>query len=105
MTTRLQVLWTSCTYSASRRQITYIAGRNPGGSRWELSADAALRAVEMQKLVLFILREGRIHDLIVARDQDAAYLKCITDGPEPTSLLSLPAFMPVKTFLDCCLLA
>jgi hypothetical protein len=99
MNERLQIFWISPLRSATCAYFTHLAGRNRDGSRWELSAEDALLAVEQRLLSLYLIRNGRIEDIVVANYEGRSYLKTASDELIPTQLLRLPAFTPVCTSL------
>lgn len=88
------MLWTSPLRSSVCSYFTHLAGRNPGGVRWELTAEEAISAIHSCQLSFYLLRNGRVFDIVIASYDEKLYLKCADDDQIPFRLLSLPVFVP-----------
>lgn len=94
MIQRLQVLWISPIHLDSCNYFTHLAGRLPFGRRWELTVDEAVHALMTRSLSFYILRRGRVIDLVTADYKGQPYLSCSGEGCGTVALLTLPAFKP-----------
>jgi len=76
-------------YSAWER-ITHIGGVN-GGSRWRMTQEEAITAIE-QKRIEFFVSQGfnRVRVIVAVSQYGKKYLKTEGDGEQPNNLLSLP---------------
>lgn len=72
--------------------IQAIGGTNPDGSRWRLSLQDAITAIERGTYGEFYVErpQGDRVQVIVAERLGRKYLKTRADGDEPNNLLSLP---------------
>lgn len=102
MPRRLQVFWTHAIHTSGCSYITHLAGRNPDGSRWELEAGQALTALSRNVLSLYVIRKGRVEDVVAGVFQGQYYLKCSADERVPDRLLGLPEFEPGPIEPGCC---
>ncbi|SIS77031.1 Protein of unknown function [Filimonas lacunae] len=75
-------------YDAHAR-ISHIGGLS-NGSRWKLSEDDAIKAIEDNKYQFYVSVNGRSVNVIVARHEGRKYLKTESDGYSPNNLLNLP---------------
>ncbi len=94
MPRRLQIFWTRSRNNSSCSYITHLAGRNPDGSRWELDATDALAALELGLFSFYVIRQGRVVDIVAGVFEGHQYLKCSGEERVPQRLLGLPAFEP-----------
>ena len=73
------------------RRIHSVGGVNPDGTRWHLSHDAAIAAIEQGRWSFYIERGGRaVPVVVVVSKYGTKYLKCGPDRQQPESLLTLP---------------
>ena len=72
-------------------RIQAIGGLGPDGLRWRLSEDAAISAIDEERVVFYIERPiGHRVDLIAAQGLGKRFLKAESDGESPDRLLDLP---------------
>jgi Protein of unknown function (DUF3892) len=77
-------------YNAHER-ITHIGGINADGTRWKMTQEAAITAIETRQYEFFVVAGGRSVDIVVATSRYGnKYLKTTADGEQPDNLLSLP---------------
>jgi len=93
VSTRVQILCINKTdrFSAHER-IRNIGGRNPGGDRWRLTLDEAIRGIERGEWSFYVERPAgdRVDVVIATSAYGNRYLKTTADGEQPNNLLSLP---------------
>jgi hypothetical protein len=72
-------------------RITHIGGRNPNGTVWKLTQQAAIKGIEDGTWSFYVSRGGRTVNVIVSVSRYGfKYLKTEADGEQPDNLLSLP---------------
>jgi hypothetical protein len=71
-------------------RISHIGGTNGDGTRWKLSEDDAIKAIEEKNYEFYVSVNGRSVNVIVATHNGRKYLKTESDGYRPDNLLSLP---------------
>ena len=72
-------------------RILNIGGMNPDGTRWKMSQERAIEAIENGVYSFYVLANGKRVNVIVAKSQYGhKYLKTEADGDQPNNLLSLP---------------
>ena len=73
------------------RRLRAIGGVNPDGSRWRLSEQDAIAAIEAGRWSFFVEYGGRQHKIIVTVSRyGSKYIKAEIDGLHPERLLALP---------------
>ncbi len=92
MRSRYQI---SCVQRSDRlnhdRRIRGIGGVNPDGTRWTISSEAAIAAIEEGRWRFFVSHGGRQADVVVAVSRyGTRYLKSADDKLQPDDLLALP---------------
>lgn len=92
MTSRHQI---KCINKTDRQnaheRIRNIGGTNDDGTRWKLSQEEAITAIEQKKYAFFVHRGGHEANVIVAISRFGnKYIKTVADGEQPDNLLSLP---------------
>ena len=92
MTVRYQVY---CVNKSDRmnphERILNIGGFNDDRSRWRLSQQEAIQAIESSKWGFYVSRGGKTVNVVVAiSPYGNKYIKTIADGIHPDNLLSLP---------------
>lgn len=90
--TRLQVTCINKrgSYYDAHERISHIGGTNYDGTRWKMTAEEAIRAIEQGTHQFFVSVNGRDENVIVAVHNNRKYLKTVPDGYSPNNLLSLP---------------
>jgi hypothetical protein len=84
----------------SRRQVTCITKRGShydaherisaiGGSKWKMSENDAIKAIEEGKEEFYVSAGGRTVDVVVAKHGQRKYLKTTADDYSPDNLLAL----------------
>jgi hypothetical protein len=73
-------------------RIRAVGGTNPDGTRWKLTQEEAIKAIEEGRYSFYVERPVGVRVwVIVARSaQGNKYLKTEADGEQPNNLLSLP---------------
>lgn len=72
-------------------RILSIGGQGRYGSRWVISQQEAIEAIDSGKLEFFITIHGRKQRVVIAVSENGhRYLKTEVDGVQPTLLLTLP---------------
>ena len=71
-------------------RISHIGGTGSDGTRWKLSEDDAIKAIEDKKYEFYVTVNGKTVEVIVAKHNGRKYLKTEADGYSPDNLLSLP---------------
>ncbi len=92
MATSLRVMCVnkSDRYNAHERIIN-IGGVNPDQTRWKMSQQDAIKAIETEKYSFYVVANGKMVNVIVATSKYGyKYLKTEADGEQPDNLLSLP---------------
>jgi Protein of unknown function (DUF3892) len=72
------------------RRIENIGGRNDDETRWKMSEERAINAIEGGKYSFWVSAAGQAVNVIVDTHEGHKYLKTEADGLEPNNLLSLP---------------
>jgi hypothetical protein len=76
---------------SQHHRIRAIGGTGRDGSRWRLSEDAAIAAIENERASFYVLLPpGRRVDVVVGQGLGKQYLKSEADGESPDLLLGLP---------------
>ncbi len=71
-------------------RIINIGGRNPDGTRWQMSQQKAISDINARKYNFFVEVRGDRAYVVVARSRFGHdYIKTIPDGDEPNNLLAL----------------
>ena len=72
-------------------RIQAIGGLGPDGLRWRLSEDAAISAIDEERVVFYIERPmGHRVNLVAAQGLGKRFLKAESDGESPDRLFGLP---------------
>ncbi len=71
-------------------RITHIGGLNADGTRWRLTLDEAINAIETGKWKFFTHVGGHSRWVLVASRNGRKYLRTEADQDTPDNLLSLP---------------
>lgn len=70
--------------------IQRIGGRNPDGTRWNISQKEAIAGIKSGKWTFYVMSGGRKVNVIVGRSRYGNdYIKTEADDYEPNNLLSL----------------
>jgi len=75
-------------------RISHVGGANQDGTRWKMSEDAAISAIDQGKYNFYVSQDGRSVWVVVATHNGRRYLKTENDGLQPDNLLSLPECPP-----------
>jgi hypothetical protein len=72
-------------------RIRAIGGLGPDGLRWRLSEDAAIAALDEERVAFYIERPmGHRVEIVPAQGLGKRYIKTESDGESPDCLLELP---------------
>ena len=72
-------------------RITHVGGRNPDGTRWKLTQQDAVQAIQSGHRSFFVRQGVSAVEVVVAVSRYGNfYLKTQADGEMPDNLLSLP---------------
>jgi hypothetical protein len=72
-------------------RISAVGGVNADGTRWRLSQDQVIAAIEKRESGFFVRVQGHEVDVVVAVSRYGhKYIKTEADGEQPNNLLSLP---------------
>jgi hypothetical protein len=73
-------------------RILSIGGTNPDGTRWKLTQQEAIQAIEESRWGFYVERPTghRVTVVIASTSFGHKYLKTEADGLQPNNLLSLP---------------
>jgi len=86
----------SCIHRSDRlnhdRRILGVGGVNPDGSRWKISEEAVIAAIETGRWSFYVSQAGNDIDIVIARSRYGnKYIKTAADrSPHPDLLLALP---------------
>lgn len=70
--------------------ITHVGGINPNGSRWKLSRQQAIQAIENREYEFYVdVNNDPVSVIIAISPYGNKYLKTVADGDKPNNLLSL----------------
>ena len=73
------------------QRLLSIGGTNPDGSRWQISEQQAIAAIEARKWSFYIASAGQETEIIIALSKyGTKYLKTALDRVQPDGLLALP---------------
>lgn len=72
------------------KRIESVGGNNEDGTRWKMSEDRAIQAIESGTYSFYVGVNGQSVDVIVATHEGTKYLKTTADGLQPNNLLALP---------------
>jgi hypothetical protein len=76
-------------YNAHER-IAAIGGMNWDGTRWLMTEDEAIRAIERRTEEFYVSVNGTTVEVVVSTHSGRKYLKTAPDGYSPDNLLALP---------------
>jgi hypothetical protein len=72
------------------KRIENVGGRNDDETRWKMTEERAINAIEGGKYSFWVSAGGHAVNVIVAIHEGHKYLKTESDGLQPDNLLSLP---------------
>ena len=81
------------------RLIEKIGGTHPDGTRWKLSAERAIKAIETGEWEFHVIVRGIKKKVVVGRRKNTRFLTIAADPDSPDSLLWLPGFPPALQFM------
>lgn len=87
---RISCITKSSTGTEPHERITSIGGRLDVSPAWSLSIERAVQGIEYKEFEFYILRQGEVIKVIVAKWNGHKYLKTENDGDQPDGLLELP---------------
>lgn len=73
-------------------RIRAVGGRNPDGTRWKMTQEQAIAAIEQGRYAFYVERPpgDRVGVVVAVSAQGNKYIKTQADGDQPNNLLSLP---------------
>jgi hypothetical protein len=91
LTLTVQIMCINKTDRYSPHERIHSIGGIHNGSRWKMTQQDAISAIERGSYSFFVSVGGRSVAVVVARSQYGnKYLKTVSDGEQPNNLLSLP---------------
>jgi Protein of unknown function (DUF3892) len=72
------------------KRIESVGGRNGDGTRWKMSEERAIQAIDNGTYSFYVSVDGQSVGVVVATHERHRYLKTKADGMRPNNLLSLP---------------
>jgi hypothetical protein len=89
-TAQIQCINKSDRYNPHERIIS-VGGANANGTRWKMSQESAIAAIENGQWNFYVHAGGKSVWVVAAKSQYGhKYLKTENDGDQPDNLLSLP---------------
>lgn len=77
--------------SNAHERIRAVGGKNPDGTRWELTLEEAIKGIEDGKWSFYVRKNGHTVEVMISKSSlGNKYLKTKNDGDQPDNLLSLP---------------
>ena len=77
--------------ASTHERISDIGGLNSDGTRWKLSLDQSIAAVEVGTWAFYVqVNYQKVKVIVAVSAAGHRYLKTVNDGAEPNNLLSLP---------------
>lgn len=73
-------------------RITHIGGQNADRTRWKVTQQRAIQAIEAGEWAFYVERPtgDRVRVIVATSPYGNKYIKTDADGDEPNNLLSLP---------------